>query len=65
MSQIFKEELCALIEKKAKIHRSRIPKFQVVVRAHLEHPERKNLVREASTAFELQVPEITGQGIFG
>jgi hypothetical protein len=59
LSSTFKEELCALIVKKAKIHRRRIPKFQValtVVRARLEHPTTKNLVREASTAFELQVP---------
>jgi hypothetical protein len=59
LSSTFKEELRALIVKKAKIHRNRIPKFQValtVVRARLEHPTTKNLVREASTAFELQVP---------
>jgi hypothetical protein len=59
LSSTFKEELRALIEKKAKIHRRRIRKFQValtVVRARLEHPTTKNLVREASTAFELQVP---------
>jgi hypothetical protein len=55
----FKEELHALIVKKAKIHKNRIPKFQValtVVRARLEHPEREELVRKACTAFEIQVP---------
>jgi hypothetical protein len=44
---------------KAKIHRCRIPMFQValtVVRARLDHHTTTNLVRETSTAFELQVP---------
>jgi hypothetical protein len=49
-----------LIEKKAKIHRRKIPKFQValtVVRARTPHPDKKDVVvREACTAFELQVP---------
>jgi hypothetical protein len=52
-------DLCTLIEKKTKIHRGNIPTFQValtVICARMEHPEKKNLVREACTAFELQVP---------
>jgi hypothetical protein len=51
--------MCTLIEKKTNIHRRNIPMFQVAlttVRARTEHPERKTLVREACTAFELQVP---------
>jgi hypothetical protein len=47
LSSRFKEELCALIETKAKIHKHKIPMFQValtVVRARTEHPTRKNLV---------------------
>jgi hypothetical protein len=59
LSSTFKVDLCTLIEKKAQIHRRKIPMFQVAlttVRARTKHPERKKLVREACTAFELQVP---------
>jgi hypothetical protein len=59
LSSTFKEELCTLIETKAKIHRRNIPMFQAAlttVHARTEHPERQNLVREVCTAFELQVP---------
>jgi hypothetical protein len=59
LSSTFKEELCTLFSKKAKIKLQKIPKFQValtVVRARIEIPKTKKLVREASTAFELQVP---------
>jgi hypothetical protein len=59
LSSTFKEELRTLIVTKAQIHKNKIPKFQValtVVRARLEHPTTKKLVREASTAFELQIP---------
>jgi hypothetical protein len=59
LSSTFKEEMCTLIEKKTNIHRRNIPMFEVAlttVCACTEHPERKTLVREACTAFELQVP---------
>jgi hypothetical protein len=59
LSSTFKEEMCTLIESKTKIHRRNLPKFQValtVVCARTEHPQTKNLVREACTAFKLQVP---------
>jgi hypothetical protein len=61
LSSTFKEELCTLIETKTKIHRRKIPKFQValtVVRARIENPHTntKTVVRDACTAFELQVP---------
>jgi hypothetical protein len=60
LSSTFRVELCTLIEKKAKIHRRKIPKFQValtVVRARMQHPDKKDVVvREDCTAFELQVP---------
>jgi hypothetical protein len=61
LSSTFKEELCTLIAKKTNIHRKKIPKFQValtVVRATMVHPETKKDVRDACTAFELQVPVI-------
>jgi hypothetical protein len=59
LSSTFKEELCTLIEMKAKIHRRKIPQFQAalaIVDAHTELPKTQNLVGEACTAFELQVP---------
>jgi hypothetical protein len=59
LSSTFKAILCLLIAKKAKIPRRKIPSFQValtVVRAHTLRPTTKTLVREACTAFELQVP---------
>jgi hypothetical protein len=59
-SSTFKEELCTLISKKAKIKLQKIPKFQValtVVRAScIENPKTKAVARDACTAFELQVP---------
>jgi hypothetical protein len=60
LSSTFRVDLCKLIAKKAKIHRRKIPKFQValtVVRARTQHPDKKDVVvKEACTAFELQVP---------
>jgi hypothetical protein len=59
LSSTFNEELCTLIETKAKIHKHKIPMFQATlttVRAHTKHPERDDLVREARTAFKLQIP---------
>jgi hypothetical protein len=59
LSSAFKVDLCTLIEKKTQIHRRNIPMFQVAlttVRARTKHPDRDELVREACTAFELQVP---------
>jgi hypothetical protein len=59
LSSTFKEELCTLISKKAKIKLQKIPKFQValtVVRARIENPKTEAFVRDTCTAFELQVP---------
>jgi hypothetical protein len=59
LSSTFKQDLCTLIVKKAKIHRKKIPQFQValtVVHAIMMNPETQKDSREACTAFELQVP---------
>jgi hypothetical protein len=59
LSSTFKVDLCTLITKKTQIHRRKIPLFQVAlttVRTRTKHPKTEELVREACTAFELQVP---------
>jgi hypothetical protein len=59
LSSTFGDDLRTLIAKKANIKRQKIPKFQValtMVRARIENPKTKAVVRDACTAFELQVP---------
>jgi replication-associated recombination protein RarA len=59
LSSTFKGELCTLITKKTNIHQGNLPKFQValtVIRASMVNPKTKKDVRDACTAFELQVP---------
>jgi hypothetical protein len=59
LSSTFGDDLRDLICKKANIHRRKIPKLQIaltVVHARIENPKTKKDVRDACTAFELQVP---------
>jgi hypothetical protein len=59
LSSTFGDEFRTLISKKANIHQCKIPKLQValtVVRARIENPDTTTNVRDACTAFELQVP---------
>jgi hypothetical protein len=59
LSSTFGDELGTLIAKKANIEQVKIPKFQValtVVSARIENPHTKRFVRDACTAFEVQVP---------